>query len=141
MFGIRIKNSILVEINFPSLTTNGRYSFPDVPELRRPGVKIEGIQSFGATVLAVSPSQKTVVPDGDLARLLVTFAVGSANTEEIQQHPVVDLYPLYAGGNIRLFNEKQITLSKSYVTMVDTGGTLAANMSILFNFLYYSATR
>lgn len=141
MFGIRIKNSILVEVNFPSLTLNGRYSFPDVPELRKPGVKIEGIQAIGATYLAISPSQKTVVPDADMSRLLVTFAVGTANTEEIQQYPLLDLYPYYAGGNIRLFNDKQIILSKSNVQMVDTGGTLAANMSVLFNFLYYSATR
>jgi hypothetical protein len=138
MFGLRIKHSILVEVNFPTLTAGATYLFPDVPELRQAGTRVEAIQALSATYLATSPAQKTVIVAAGLTSLVATFAVGAANTEELQQYPLYDLQPSNVSGNIRMFNDKQINLSKSYVKMLSVSN-LTATYSVLFNFIYYRA--
>jgi hypothetical protein len=88
--------------------------------------------------LATSPAQKTVIVAAGLTSLVATFAVGAANTEELQQYPLYDLQPSNVSGNIRMFNDKQINLSKSYVKMLSVSN-LTATYSVLFNFIYYRA--
>lgn len=136
MFGLKIKNSYLAEINLTGTIAIGNfYSFKDQPDIRFNEVKIVGIQTFTATHLATSPDQKTVIADAGAASLVVSFAAGQGNTIEIDKVPYYDLISGNNSGLIRMFNDKRINLTKSGVQVVSTSN-LTTGYSVIFNFIY-----
>lgn len=131
-----IDRSYLVEVNLTTVTQGQRYTFQDIPQLRNPKVLIQGIGAYSADQLGISPNLANVVPAAAAMNLIVTFAVGE--TEELYQIPYFDLISANNGGLIREFKDKRITLTKSYVTVLDATG-LSAGQSAVFNFIYRNA--
>ncbi len=126
-----IEKTYLVEVNLSTLSAQTKTNFLYVPQLEN--VQIYGVQTFSATDLAVSPNGKTVVASAGLAALTVTFVVG--DTEEIFLMPCADLRSANIAGFVRMFNNKTINITKSYVTIQTITG-LNLNESVLFQFLY-----
>jgi len=126
-----IEKSYLVEVNLGTIAVQKQINFAFVPQLE--GSTIYGIQSFSATQTGVSPNGSTVIANAGLASLTVTFVVG--DTQEIFLLPVADLNSPAIYGFIRMFNNKRLNLTKSFVTIQATT-SLNNNESILFNFIY-----
>lgn len=132
-----IKNSYLVEVNLTTLTTGQRYNFLDVPTLRAPFIFVQGIEAFTANELTNSPNGAALVTALGAAGIVVTFAV--AETEDIYQIPYYTLVASQNAGIIREFANKQINLTKSYITVLDATNLTAAQ-SAVFNFYYQIKT-
>jgi len=126
-----IEKSYLVEVNLGTIAVQKQINFAFVPQLE--GSTIYGIQSFSATQTGVSPNGSTVIANAGLASLTVTFVVG--DTQEIFLMPVADLNSPSIYGFIRMFNNKRLNLTKSFVT-IQAVTSLNNNESILFNFIY-----
>ncbi len=125
------KNSYLVELNLGTIGVQRQINFSFIPQLE--GSQIYGIQSFSATQMAVSPNGSTVIVAAGLASLTVTFVVG--DTQELFLIPCADLNSPLIAGFIRMFNDKRLNLTKSFVT-IQSAANLNNNESILFNFHY-----
>jgi len=128
-----INNSYLVEVNLTTVANGQRYYFLDVPTLRAPYVFIQGIESYTDKEVALSPNNAPIITPAGGTGLIVTLAV--RETEEIYQMPYYTLYSSYNSGLIREFANKQINLTKSYVTILDATNLTAAQ-SCIFNFYY-----
>jgi hypothetical protein len=126
-----IEKSYLVELNLGTVAVQKQINFSFIPQLE--GTQIYGIQSFSSNDIAVSPNGNTVVSTSGLANLTVTFAVG--DTQEIYLLPTTDLNSPLIYGFVRMFNNKRLNLTKSFVTIQSTGA-VNNNECILFNFLY-----
>lgn len=127
-----IKNSYLVELNVgPSVAIQKSINFQFVPQLEKK--QIYAIQVFSATNVSLSPNGLTVASAAALADCTVTFMVG--DNQELFLYALTDLNPLLNSGFVRMFNNKMLNLTKSFVTIQSTT-TIAANDSILFNFIY-----
>lgn len=125
-----IRNSYLAEIQFTLAPANNqRVQFLDIPQLR--DVDIVGVEAFSASELTISPNGNTMI--ANLKGLLLTLCVGS--TEKFYQMPCYTLESPNQGGIIREFARIPITLTKSYVTIVDAA-TITQNYSVCFNFYY-----
>lgn len=125
------EKSYLVEVNLGTVAVQKQINFAFIPQLE--GSTIYGIQSFSANQCLLSPNGSTVVSQAGLAELTVTFVVG--DMQEIFLLPVADLNSPLIYGFIRMFGNKRLNLTKSFVTIQSTT-TVASNQSILFNFLY-----
>jgi hypothetical protein len=125
------EKSYLVELNLGTVAVQKQVNFQFIPQLE--GSTIYGIQSFSRTQTALSPNGSAVVTAAGLADLTVTFVVG--DTQDIFLLPVADLNSPLIFGFIRMFNNKKLNLTKSFVT-IQSVATVANNESILFNFLY-----
>lgn len=136
MFGIRIKRSFLTEVILSSVAVGTRAFFQDVPQIRMQNILVESIEAFCATQLTTSPTQRTVIASANVPCVSVSFAVGMQNTIELDNIPLYDLIPGNNSGLMRLYNDKRINLTKSYVTILNAG-SLAANQSVLFNIIYF----
>ncbi len=128
-----IKNSYLVEVNLTTLAANQRYNFLDIPTLRAPYIFVSGIEAFTGSQLAKSPNGATVITAGGSTGLVVTLTV--RESEEVYQIPYYTLVSANNGGLIREFANKQINLTKSYITVLDATN-LVALQSAVFNFYY-----
>jgi hypothetical protein len=128
------EKSYLVELNLGTVAVQKQINFQFIPQLE--GSLIYGIQSFSSTELSVSPNGSTVVSAVGLADLTVTFVVG--DMQDVFLLPVADLNSPLIQGFIRMFNNKKLNLTKSFVT-IQSVATVANNESILFNFLYRKA--
>lgn len=128
------EKSYLVELNLGTVGVQKQVNFQFIPQLE--GSLIYGIQSFSATQLSLSPNGSSVVTSAGLADLTVTFVVG--DMQDVFLLPVADLNSPLIQGFIRMFNNKKLNLTKSFVTIQSTA-TVANNQSILFNFLYRKA--
>lgn len=126
-----IEKSYLVEVNLGTVAVQKQVNFSFIPQLE--GSTIYGIQSFSATQCALTPNGSTTVAAAGLASLTVTFVVG--DTQEIFLLPVADLNSPLIYGFIRMFNNKRLNLTKSYVTIQSTA-SVNNNEAILFNFIY-----
>ena len=126
-----IEKSYLVELNLGTIAVQKQINFAFVPQLE--GSTIYGIQSFSATQTAISPNGSTVIANAGLASLTVTFVVG--DTQEVFLLPVADLNSPSIYGFIRMFNNKRLNLTKSFVT-IQAATSLNNNESILLNFIY-----
>lgn len=125
------EKSYLVELNLGTVGVQKQINFQFIPQLE--GSIIYGIQSFSRTQTSLSPNGSAVVTATGLADLTVTFVVG--DTQDVFLLPVADLNSPLVYGFIRMFNNKKLNLTKSFVTIQSTT-TVANNESILFNFLY-----
>jgi hypothetical protein len=125
------EKSYLVELNLGTVGVQKQINFQFIPQLE--GSVIYGIQTFSSTQTSLSPNGSTVVSAAGLADLTVTFVVG--DTQDVFLLPVADLNSPSIYGFIRMFNNKKLNLTKSFVTIQSTT-TVANNESILFNFLY-----
>jgi hypothetical protein len=125
------EKSYLVELNLGTVAVQKQVNFQFIPQLE--GSTIYGIQSFSRTQTALSPNGSAVVTAAGLADLTVTFVVG--DTQDVFLLPVADLNSPLIFGFIRMFNNKKLNLTKSFVT-IQSVATVANNESILFNFLY-----
>jgi hypothetical protein len=128
------EKSYLVEVNLGTVAVQKQINFQFIPQLE--GSLIYGIQSFSSTQLSASPNGSTVVSAVGLADLTVTFVVG--DMQDVFLLPVADLNSPLIQGFIRMFNNKKLNLTKSFVT-IQSVATVANNESILFNFLYRKA--
>ncbi len=128
-----IQRSYLTEINLTAVNAGQRYNFLDVPELRQAAVFIQGIETFTAAQLAVSPNNKTVIAAAGAASIMCTFVVGE--TEDIFNIPYYTLVSANNAGLIRAFNNKKINLVKSYATVV-SASNLNAGESLIFNWYF-----
>lgn len=131
-----IDHSYGVELKITSAPAAGLVvNFTDIPQLRKgtTPVKVIGIEAFTASQLAVSPLGNPVIAAADVTGIVCTFAVGLK--EDIYKVPLVDLVPALNNGLIRIFREKEINYTKSYITILNVG-TLAQNQAIMFNFIY-----
>lgn len=128
------EKSYLVELNLGTVGVQKQVNFQFIPQLE--GSLIYGIQSFSSTQLSLSPNGSSVVTAAGLADLTVTFVVG--DMQDVFLLPVADLNSPLIQGFIRMFNNKKLNLTKSFVTIQSTA-TVANNESILFNFLYRKA--
>jgi len=131
-----IEKSYLTEINLgPGTPTAGKtLNFINYPQLN--GKSILGLQVCDSSVLAVSPSTKTVV--STLTGLVFT-ALDVANKERIFQYPCYDLNPKNVGGFYRSFQPFQINLQKSGI-LITSAGSLNADESVVINILYSEYT-
>lgn len=125
------EKSYLVELNLGTVAVQKQINFQFIPQLE--GSIIYGIQSFSSTQTSLSPNGSNVVSAAGLADLTVTFVVG--DTQDVFLLPVADLNSPSIQGFIRMFNNKKLNLTKSFVTIQSTA-TVVNNESILFNFLY-----
>lgn len=128
------EKSYLVELNLGTVGVQKQVNFQFIPQLE--GSLIYGIQSFSSTQLSLSPNGSTVVTAAGLADLTVTFVVG--DMQDVFLLPVADLNSPLIQGFIRMFNNKKLNLTKSFIT-IQSIATVANNQSILFNFLYRKA--
>lgn len=125
------EKSYLVEVNLGTVAVQKQINFAFIPQLE--GSTIYGIQTFSTTQLSLSPNGSTPVTTAGLADLTVTFVVG--DMQEVFLLPCADLNSPSIYGFIRMFNNKKLNLTKSFVTIQSTG-TVANNEVIMFNFLY-----
>lgn len=132
-----INNSYLVEVNLTTVANGQRYYFLDVPTLRAPYIFVQGIEAYNKDQVAISPNNSSIISPTGATGIVVTFAV--RETEEVYQIPYFTLISSVNGGIIREFANKQINLTKSYVTILDATNLSAAE-SCLFNF-YYTIAR
>jgi hypothetical protein len=131
-----IDHSYGVELKITSAPAPGVViNFTDIPQLRKgtTPVKVIGIQAFTNAQLTTSPLGNPVIPAADAAGIVVTFAVGLK--EDLFKIPLSDLVSQSNSGLIRIFKEKQINYTKSYITILAVGG-LVQNQSVMFNFIY-----
>lgn len=131
-----IQNSYLVEVNLTTVAVGQRYYFLDVPTLRAPYIFVQGIEAYNSSQVTLSPNGANIVTAAGATGLVVTFAV--RETEEVYQIPYYTLISSANGGLIREFANKQINLTKSYVTILDATA-LAPAQSAIFNFYYQIA--
>ena len=132
-----INNSYLVEVNLTTVANGQRYYFLDVPTLRAPYIFVQGIEAYSSDQVALSPNNSTIISAAGATGIVVTFAV--RETEEVYQIPYFTLISAANAGMIREFANKQINLTKSYVTILDSTNLNAAE-SCIFNF-YYTIAR
>jgi len=126
-----IEKSYLVEINLGTVAAGKKINFQYIPQLE--GAQIYGIQTFSATDVVLSPNNTAVVANNGLSSIIVNFFV--QDNEEIFQMPISDLRSPNISGFVRLFNNKKINLTKSFITILATTN-LVNNDSVLFQFLY-----
>jgi hypothetical protein len=126
-----IEKSYLVELNLGTVAVQKQINFSFIPQLE--GTQIYGIQAFSSNELATSPNGSTVVSTGGLGNLTVTFVVG--DVQEVFLLPVADLNSPLIYGFIRMFNNKRLNLTKSFVT-IQSIANVNSNESVLFNFIY-----
>ena len=131
-----IYNSYLVEVNLTTVAVGQRYYFLDVPTLRAPYIFVQGIEAYNGDQVKLSPNNSTIISAAGSTGIVVTFAV--RETEEVYQIPYYTLIASANGGLIREFANKQINLTKSYVTILDSTNLNAAE-SCIFNFYYQIA--
>jgi hypothetical protein len=121
----------LAEVNLPTIAVGTQIPFGFIPQLA--GRQIYAIQSFSLADIATSPNQRTMVTQAGLASLFVTFVVDEE--EQIFKLPVTDLNNFFNQGIIRLFNNKKINFTKSYLTINSVANLTALN-SVCFLFMY-----
>lgn len=121
----------LVEVNFPAPAVGQRVYLGDIPELRH--VITEQMESYYNGILAVSPSQQTLVSQAAAANFIVTLCEDS--TETIYQIPYLSLCKSINGGSVTEYSNKKFNLPKSYITLLDTAGVAAGN-SVVLSFYY-----
>jgi hypothetical protein len=126
-----IEKSYLVEVNVGTVSAQKQINFQFVPQLE--GATIYAIQTFSSTDLSVSPNGGTVTSLLGLAECTVTFAVG--DTQDIFLLPCTDLRSPTIFGFQRMFANKKLNLTKSFVT-INSIVSIANNNVILFNFIY-----
>lgn len=126
-----IEKSYLVEINLGTPAVQKTINFQFIPQLE--GSTIYGIQTFSVTDVASAPSGAAVVSTAGLASCVVTFSVG--DNQDIYLMPCSDLRSANNSGFQRMFNNKKLNLTKSFITILNTG-SITANDTILFQFLY-----
>lgn len=131
-----INNSYLVEVNLTTVAQGQRYYFLDVPTLRAPYIFVQGIEGYSRDQVTLSPNNAPIVSAAGATGLVVTFAV--RETEEVYQIPYFTLVAATNAGLIREFANKQINLTKSYITILDAT-SLAPGESAIFNFYYQIA--
>lgn len=129
-----IENSYLVEINLGTLAAQKQINFNFIPQLE--GSIIYGIQTFSASDVTTSPNGSTVVSTAGLASINVTFSVG--DNQDIFLMSTHDLRSASISGFVRMFANKKLNLTKSFITLNSVTG-LTNNESILFQFLYRKA--
>lgn len=126
-----IEKSYLVELNLGTVAVQKQINFSFIPQLE--GTQIYGIQSFSGNELFTSPNGSTVVSAAGLSNLTVTFVVG--DVQEVFLLPVSDLNSPLIYGFVRMFNNKRLNLTKSFVT-IQSIANVNNNESVLFNFIY-----
>ena len=131
-----IKNSYLVEVNIATPAIGQRYYFLDVPTLRAPYVFVSGIEAYTTDQQSKSPLNADVISQLGATGIVVTWAV--KESEDVYQMPLFSLIAAYNAGVIREFANKQINLTKSYITILDPTNIVAGE-SCIFNFYYQIA--
>lgn len=126
-----IEKSYLVELNLGTVAVQKQINFSFIPQLE--GTQIYGIQSFSQSNLLTSPNGSAVVTNAGLTNLTVTFVVG--DVQEVFLLPVADLNSPLIYGFVRMFNNKRLNLTKSFVT-IQSIANVNNNESVLFNFIY-----
>lgn len=126
-----IENSYLVEINVGTLAAQKQINFNFIPQLE--GSIIYGIQTFSSSDVTTSPNGAAVATTNGLASINVTFSVG--DNQDIYLMPASDLRSANISGFVRMFANKKLNLTKSFIT-INSVTNLTANDSILFQFLY-----
>ena len=124
-----IDRSYLVEINLGTIAVGRKINFQYIPQLE--GAEIYGIQSFQGTQLSTSPNASPVIATG--AGIVVNFFV--QDDEQVFQMPYQDLNSNLLSGFVRLFNDKKINITKSFITILDVTG-INNDESALFQFLF-----
>jgi len=120
-----------VELSLGTVAVQKQINFNFVPQLE--GKEIYAIQAFSRTDLALSPNGSTMVTQVGLADLTATFTVD--DTQDVFLYPVSDLNSPLQNGFIRMFKNKRLNLTKSFVT-IQSVATVANNESIVFQFTY-----
>lgn len=126
-----IEKSYLVELNVGTVSAQKQIPFQYIPILE--GATIYAIQTFSSTQLGVSPNGSTVASAAGLSELTVTFAV--EDRQDIYQLPCTDLNSPLISGFQRMFNNKKLNLTKSFIT-INSIVSIANNNAVLFNFIY-----
>lgn len=126
-----IDRSYLVEVNLGTIAVGRKINFQYIPQLE--GAEIYGIQTFGASQVGVSPNNSTVIATNGGASIVVNFFV--QDDEQVFQMPYSDLNSNLISGFVRLFNDKKINITKSFITILSTAN-LNNDESCLFQFLF-----
>ncbi len=130
-----IEFSYLTEIKITNVpAANQTYPFVDYPQLRlkMQAVKVIGISCFTRTQLTKSPNSNTLV--SAVTGMVLTLQV-SDSSQDVYLIPCIDLVSGSNSGLIRLFKEKLINFTKSYITILDAAA-LAQGESVCFNIIY-----
>jgi hypothetical protein len=126
-----IENAYLVEVNLGTIAAQKQINFNFIPQLE--GSQIYGIQVFSRDNFGTTPNGATTTTIGGIASLSVTFTEGDNQT--LYQYPLYDLVSSANAGFQRMFNNKRLNLTKSFVTINSITG-LANNESVVFLFHY-----
>lgn len=129
-----IENSYLVEVNLGTVAAQKQINFNFIPQLE--GSIIYSIQTFAASTTTISPNGSTVISSAGLASIFVTFTVG--DNQDIYLIPAADLNSPLISGFQRMFANKKLNLTKSFITL-NSAASLNNNESILFQFIYRKA--
>lgn len=126
-----IERSYLVEVNLGTIAAGKKINFQYIPQLE--GAEIYGIQTFSSDQLGVTPNLAVVPTLLGLTSLIVNFFV--EDDEQIFQMPLADLNSEALSGFVRLFNNKKINITKSFITILTTTN-LNNNEAAVFQFLF-----
>lgn len=129
-----IENSYLVEVNLGTIALQKQINFNFIPQLE--GSYIYSIQVLSATNLVTTPNGAATASTLGIASLTVTFTVG--DNQDLYLYPCYDLISSQNAGFQRMFNNKKLNLTKSFVTLQSTAN-LVNNNSVLFLFHYRKA--
>lgn len=130
-----INFSYLTEIKITNVpAANQVYPFVDYPQLRlnMQSVKVRGLGCFTETQLLKSPNGNTLV--SQVTGMVLTLQV-SDSSQDVFMIPCIDLVSGSNSGLIRMFRDKQINFTKSYITILDATA-LSQNESVCFNVIY-----
>lgn len=135
MNNVIFENSILVELPIPSTPAAGQQlTFNDVPLLR--GKKIYGIICHLNGVDYTKSTTGNDIIDATKAKGSVLTLSTTKSDYPVYQLPIYDLSAVQNAGEIRLFNDIPLDITKSYITIIDSS-TMAQNDTFAFTFLYH----
>jgi hypothetical protein len=126
-----IEKSYLVEVPLGTIATGKQINFQFVPQLQ--GSFIYGVQVFSNVELFTSPNGLATISPAGCSQITVTFVVG--DDQDLYQVPIFDLISQRAAGFVRMLNNKQLNLTKSYITINGTAN-LNNNEVAIFQFIY-----
>jgi hypothetical protein len=108
-----IERSYLVEVNLGTIAAGRKINFQYIPQLE--GAEIYGIQSFTTAQLGTSPNNSPVISGAGSTSIIVNFFV--QDDEQVFQMPIADLNSELLSGFVRLFDNKKINITKSFITI------------------------
>ena len=134
-YDLSIERTYCVEVPLLDVTANAKNPFV-LNEILNPkgtgSVIITGIECYNSTQQFLSATGRPIVVAADVPKLSIVFKWGT--TEFIFQFPYSAFNPTTNFGMVRRFKDKQISMTDSYIQVMQAG--IPAGSSALVNFFY-----